>query len=87
MCRQLQLQPSGPVLDDLIDYCDANRDGLINFVEFANFLCWKEMMPINAEEERVLTEGRREGGAVDGGSETLLGSDLHDGSCWTSDLL
>lgn len=28
-----------------MDYCDANRDGYIDYVEFANFLNWKDIMP------------------------------------------
>lgn len=58
MCHQFQLHVSGSVLDDLMDYCDTDGDGLINFVEFANFLSWKDMMPINSQEERALTRGR-----------------------------
>lgn len=57
VCHQFQLHVSGSVLDDLMDYCDTDRDGLINFVEFANFLSWKDMMPINSQEERALTRG------------------------------
>ncbi|TWW79972.1 EF-hand domain-containing family member B, partial [Takifugu flavidus] len=57
VCHQFQLHVSGPVLDDLMDYCDTDGDGLINFVEFANFLSWKDMMPINSQEERALTRG------------------------------
>lgn len=58
MCRQFQLPVGGSVLEDLMDYCDADRDGLISFVEFANFLSWKDMMPISREEEHLLTRGR-----------------------------
>lgn len=57
MCQQFQLHVNGSVLDDLMDYCDTNRDGLIDFVEFANFLSWKEMMPIDSQEEGFLTRG------------------------------
>lgn len=57
VCHQFQLHVSGSVLDDLMDYCDTNRDGLIDFVEFANFLSWKEMMPIGSQEEGFLTRG------------------------------
>ncbi|XP_041843357.1 EF-hand domain-containing family member B [Melanotaenia boesemani] len=55
VCRQLQLDVSERVLDDLMDCCDTDKDGLINFVEFANFLNWKDLMPINREEQSILT--------------------------------
>lgn len=50
VCHQFQLDVSRPVLDDLMDYCDTDKDGLINFLEFANFLNWKDKMPINSQE-------------------------------------
>ncbi len=37
-----------PVADDLLnllmDYCDADRDGQLSFLEFSNFLCFKNSM-------------------------------------------
>ncbi|XP_073340783.1 EF-hand domain-containing family member B [Pagrus major] len=59
VCRQFQLGVSGPVLDDLMDYCDADKDGLIDFLEFANFLNWKDKMPIKSREQRILTNERQ----------------------------
>ncbi|XP_022621541.1 EF-hand domain-containing family member B isoform X2 [Seriola dumerili] len=55
VCRQFQLDVSGPVLDDLMDYCDTDKDGLINFLEFANFLNWKDKMLINTQEQDIIT--------------------------------
>ncbi|KAM9353554.1 EF-hand domain-containing family member B [Symphorus nematophorus] len=55
VCHEFQLGVSGPVLDDLMDYCDTDKDGLINFLEFANFLNWKDKMPINRREQQILT--------------------------------
>ncbi|XP_039973990.1 EF-hand domain-containing family member B [Xiphias gladius] len=55
VCRQFRLDVSEPVLDDLMDYCDTDKDGLINFLEFANFLNWKDKMLINAEEQGIIT--------------------------------
>ncbi|XP_026173079.1 EF-hand domain-containing family member B isoform X2 [Mastacembelus armatus] len=54
VCRQFQLDVRGSVLDDLMDYCDTDKDGLINFLEFANFLNWKDKMPINSQEQRII---------------------------------
>ncbi|XP_072249322.1 EF-hand domain-containing family member B [Leuresthes tenuis] len=56
VCHQLQLDVSDMVLDHLMDYCDTDKDGLINFMEFANFLNWKDMMPINRQEQCILTK-------------------------------
>ncbi|XP_058503852.1 EF-hand domain-containing family member B [Solea solea] len=54
-CNQFQLQVSEQVLDDLMDYCDMDKDGKISFMEFANFLNWKDMTPIKPEEEQIIT--------------------------------
>ncbi|XP_076868516.1 EF-hand domain-containing family member B isoform X2 [Brachyhypopomus gauderio] len=55
VCRQFNLDLSGDVLDGLMDYCDVDKDSLINFLEFANFLNWKDKMPISTAEQRILT--------------------------------
>lgn len=57
VCSQFQLAVSGPVLDGLMDYCDLDKDGLINFLEFANFLTWKDKMPIRSHELQNITKG------------------------------
>ncbi|XP_028985621.1 EF-hand domain-containing family member B isoform X2 [Betta splendens] len=54
VCRQFQLDVSDSVLNDLMDYCDADKDGFINFLEFANFLNWKDKMPISSREQRII---------------------------------
>ncbi|XP_067094035.1 EF-hand domain-containing family member B [Osmerus mordax] len=59
VCRQFNLDLSGTVLDSLMDYCDLDKDGHINFLEFANFLNWKDKMPINKLEQRIITSERR----------------------------
>ncbi|XP_074538949.1 EF-hand domain-containing family member B isoform X2 [Halichoeres trimaculatus] len=59
VCSQFKLSVSGPVLDDLIDYCDLDKDGLINFTEFANFLNWKDKMPIESHELQSITNDRQ----------------------------
>lgn len=57
MCREFNLDLSADILDDLMDYCDVDKDGLINFLEFANFLNWKDKMPIGRAEQRILARG------------------------------
>lgn len=44
-CLQFNIPLSREYLQLLMDYCDADKDGLINYVEFANFLNWKDIMP------------------------------------------
>ncbi|XP_068179079.1 EF-hand domain-containing family member B isoform X2 [Antennarius striatus] len=61
VCRQFQLDVSGTVLDDLIDNCDADKDGQISFLEFGNFLNWKNKMPIKRWEQRILTHANGDG--------------------------
>lgn len=57
VCQQFQLSVGEPVLDALMDDCDADKDGFISFLEFANFLNWKDKMPISSGEQSVITNG------------------------------
>uniref|UniRef100_A0A673GL21 EF-hand domain-containing protein n=1 Tax=Sinocyclocheilus rhinocerous TaxID=307959 RepID=A0A673GL21_9TELE len=57
-CHQFNMIISDPVLDDLMDYCDVDNNGLIDFKEFSNFLNWKDKMPINRVEQKILTAER-----------------------------
>jgi len=45
-CFQLNLNLDDELLDSLFDYCDLDKDGLINCLEFADFLNWKDKMAI-----------------------------------------
>uniref|UniRef100_A0A8C2TP58 EF-hand domain family member B n=1 Tax=Coturnix japonica TaxID=93934 RepID=A0A8C2TP58_COTJA len=58
-CFQLNLKLDSELLDSLFDYCDLNKDGLINYLEFANFLNWKDKMAIKEFEEKVITKGKK----------------------------
>ena len=44
MCLQYYLPLEPELLEQLLDTCDANRDGFIDYVEFSNFLNWKDKM-------------------------------------------
>ncbi|XP_073532678.1 EF-hand domain-containing family member B isoform X2 [Phyllobates terribilis] len=68
-CDQFGLDLDPVLLDSLIEYCDVDKDGLINFVEFANFLNWKGKMSIGKQvspeghlkcEDLILEEGASE---------------------------
>ncbi|XP_006883468.1 PREDICTED: EF-hand domain-containing family member B [Elephantulus edwardii] len=56
-CDQANLHLDGPLLDELLDYCDVDKDGLISCLEFANFLTWKDKMPLKEDEERAIVKG------------------------------
>lgn len=60
VCHQFNMIISDPVLDELMDYCDVDKDGQIDFMEFSNFLNWKDKMPINMVEQKILTGGEFE---------------------------
>ncbi|NXF39721.1 EFHB protein, partial [Nyctibius bracteatus] len=58
-CFQLNLNLDDELLDSLFDYCDLDKDGLINYLEFANFLNWKDKMAIKEFEEKIITKGKK----------------------------
>ncbi|XP_003415838.2 EF-hand domain-containing family member B [Loxodonta africana] len=59
-CDQASLHLDEKLLDQLFDYCDVDKDGMINYLEFANFLNWKDKMPLKEYEERVIIKGRKQ---------------------------
>ncbi|KAM4855369.1 EF-hand domain-containing family member B [Urocitellus parryii] len=58
-CNQANLHLDENLLDQLFDYCDVDNDGLINFLEFANFLNWKDTMVLKDYEERVIIKDKK----------------------------
>nr|XP_057909642.1 EF-hand domain-containing family member B [Doryrhamphus excisus] len=54
VCHNFELDVSESVLDDLVQFCDTNQNGFIDFLEFANFLTWKDKMPLNREEQDLI---------------------------------
>lgn len=44
VCLQYHLPLEPELLEQLLDTCDANRDGFIDYIEFSNFLNWKDKM-------------------------------------------
>ncbi|KAG2464867.1 EFHB protein, partial [Polypterus senegalus] len=59
VCRQFNLDLNPELLNALIECCDVDKDGQINFLEFANFLNWKDKMPLSILEENILTRGKK----------------------------
>uniref|UniRef100_A0A8C5LG27 EF hand domain family, member B n=1 Tax=Jaculus jaculus TaxID=51337 RepID=A0A8C5LG27_JACJA len=58
-CEQANLHLDTELLDQLFDYCDVDKDGLINYLEFANFLNWKDKVLLTEDETRVVIKGRK----------------------------
>ncbi|XP_068094782.1 EF-hand domain-containing family member B [Hyperolius riggenbachi] len=56
-CVRFGLDLDSNVLDSLYEHCDADKDGFISFVEFSNFLTWKDKMSIGKPEEKIITQG------------------------------
>ncbi|CAH1790543.1 unnamed protein product [Owenia fusiformis] len=50
VCVQFNLPVDAVLLEQLMDYCDVDRDGYINYIEFSNFLNWKDKMPTGQPE-------------------------------------
>ncbi|XP_052815590.1 EF-hand domain-containing family member B-like [Mya arenaria] len=50
-CIQFHLPVEPELLCQLMDYCDLDRDGKINYLEFANFLNWKDKMPTGLDQQ------------------------------------
>ncbi|XP_044305301.1 EF-hand domain-containing family member B isoform X1 [Varanus komodoensis] len=60
-CFQLNLNLDEELLDALFNYCDLDKDGFINYLEFVNFLNWKDKTSLNEYEEKIITKGKRPG--------------------------
>ncbi|XP_051466188.1 EF-hand domain-containing family member B, partial [Apus apus] len=58
-CFQLNLNLDDELLDSLFDCCDLDKDGLINYLELANFLNWKDKMAVKEFEEKIIIKGKK----------------------------
>ncbi|NWW82174.1 EFHB protein, partial [Climacteris rufus] len=56
---QLNLNLDDELLDSLFDCCDLDKDGLINYLDFANFLNWKDKTAVKEFEEKIITKGKK----------------------------
>ncbi|EDO30325.1 predicted protein [Nematostella vectensis] len=59
-CTQFNLPVEPELLESLLHYCDADKDGQINYTEFANFLNWKDQMPSRVSSETEATGDKDE---------------------------
>ncbi|NXQ57402.1 EFHB protein, partial [Anthoscopus minutus] len=56
---QLNVNLDDELLDSLFECCDLDKDGLINYRDFANFLNWKDKMGVKVFEEKIITKGKK----------------------------
>ncbi|NWX33848.1 EFHB protein, partial [Notiomystis cincta] len=56
---QLNVNLDDELLDSLFDCCDLDKDGLINYQDFANFLNWKDKMGVKEFEEKIIAKGKK----------------------------
>ncbi|XP_067854869.1 EF-hand domain-containing family member B [Heptranchias perlo] len=73
VCIQFNLDLEPKLIDELIEYCDVEGDGTINFLEFANFLNWKDKMLLGELEQKIITKG---GGFTEDGSGLVAPGDI-----------
>lgn len=60
VCIQFSLPVEPELLCLLMDYCDTDKDGQINYIEFANFLNWKDKMPDGQDEPTLNKQAPKE---------------------------
>ncbi|KFQ28620.1 EF-hand domain-containing family member B, partial [Merops nubicus] len=58
-CFQLNIGLDDELLDSLFDCCDLDKDGLVNYLEFANFLNWKDKTAVKEFEDKIIARGKK----------------------------
>ncbi|XP_053819874.1 EF-hand domain-containing family member B isoform X4 [Vidua chalybeata] len=56
---QLNMNLDDELLESLFDCCDLDKNGLINYRDFVNFLNWKDKMGVKEFEEKIITKGKK----------------------------
>ena len=56
VCFQFNLPTEPELLEQVMDYCDTDRDGLISYLEFSNFLNWKDKLPSGFQSQSATGE-------------------------------
>ncbi|NXB71890.1 EFHB protein, partial [Donacobius atricapilla] len=56
---QLNVNLDDELLDSLFDCCDLDKDGLINYQDFVNFLNWKDKIGVKEFEEKINRKGKK----------------------------
>nr|XP_061789354.1 EF-hand domain-containing family member B-like [Nerophis lumbriciformis] len=63
VCHHFKVEASDAVLDDVLDHCDTNGDGFIDFLDFSNFLNFKEKMPLERRDQHLVTNAQFQTGS------------------------
>ncbi|XP_071791853.1 EF-hand domain-containing family member B-like [Asterias amurensis] len=63
-CGQFNLPIEPELLEQLILYCDNNKDGYIDYAEFANFLNWKDKMQQGVEAPEAMEQSEEDVGTL-----------------------
>jgi len=56
ICLQFNLPVQNEILEMLLECCDVNNDQKIDYVEFSNFLNWKDKMPSGFQKEEEIQQ-------------------------------
>ncbi|XP_064022988.1 EF-hand domain-containing family member B [Pogoniulus pusillus] len=63
-CFQLNVNLDHELLDSLFDCCDLDKDGLINYLDFINYLNWKDKMAVKEFEAKIIAKEKELGALV-----------------------
>ncbi|XP_077454365.1 EF-hand domain-containing family member B [Stigmatopora argus] len=63
VCRHFKVEITDVVLDEVFEECDKDRDGFIDFLEFSNFLNFKEKLPLGRREQHLVRDAQFQTGS------------------------
>ncbi|KAE8596681.1 hypothetical protein XENTR_v10016198 [Xenopus tropicalis] len=58
-CVQFGLDLHIDLFEFILQYCEVDKDGLINFADFIRFVNWKDKMAVEELEERLYRHGKK----------------------------
>ncbi|OCT75848.1 hypothetical protein XELAEV_18031035mg [Xenopus laevis] len=58
-CDQFGLDLHTDLFEFILQYCEVDTNGLINFIDFITFINWKDKMTVEELEERLYTHGKK----------------------------
>ena len=84
VCQELKLPVNTKILESLLGLCDPNGDKQIDYVEFVNFLNWKDHLPTgfgkdptdDEYENRILVAAKNSGVKIDDNNNGTVAADV-----------